>query len=426
MSRGGAVADAMSTWHGECKVESQGRSLLVLTGCHSMLSLNILNGGDCCGDFCAQAHNCSISEVHVTQSDIEVGDPAELDFERLFHLLTSPDQVPQAEPLFQDSEILVHGPENAIESTVSGHHLGVEISPLVQKRNSPAENLLNQYVQRDLIHGSDDTSTTLLKPEPPSVDVPQVEVSENVFLEVLSDEPVSTGILPDLKATLEIDSDAKSTADQTEVIVERTDVEKVGQSGLVDVNTNRRQVTPRLQTEIMPEVDRHESGEGKLTSADTNFSSQLLPQEEVVQQPLPAQRVIQQIVEQAIPEFPTVQQQESQSFTIRLDPPELGEVVIEMKKSEDGVAMRVTATVPATQLLLDQNQHELSQSMHEFQGDLNLEFGGNEQSTNSHQSQSEFVSEPEWFPREFSRSPPNLQAQGDSRSGNSDWHDFRA
>jgi hypothetical protein len=67
--------------------------------------------------------------------------------------------------------------------------------------------------------------------------------------------------------------------------------------------------------------------------------------------------------------------QESESLTLRLDPPELGEMVIELSKTRDGLAIRVSAREAVTMEMLFSRGHEIESHLRGRDVDLkSLEF----------------------------------------------------
>ena len=69
-----------------------------------------------------------------------------------------------------------------------------------------------------------------------------------------------------------------------------------------------------------------------------------------------------QIAARAIGEAEVLETGDSSRFRIRLDPPELGSVLVELQKSASGTTITVTAAEPATQQLLQDSLQQLNQS----------------------------------------------------------------
>ena len=106
------------------------------------------------------------------------------------------------------------------------------------------------------------------------------------------------------------------------------------------------------------------------------------------------QSVTQQVAEQTMAQIANNSNKQDSSFTVRLDPPELGEVLVSLKKSEGGIIMRVSAIEKTTQALLQLNELDLSQAMTEHQGDVTMEFGSQSDFESSMFSeQNEFVTQ---------------------------------
>lgn len=61
--------------------------------------------------------------------------------------------------------------------------------------------------------------------------------------------------------------------------------------------------------------------------------------------------------------------------TLRLDPPELGEVLVQMTRESTGIFIRIAAVEPTTQGLLAKHAQELMDSFHDQQAHMNLELG---------------------------------------------------
>lgn len=92
------------------------------------------------------------------------------------------------------------------------------------------------------------------------------------------------------------------------------------------------------------------------------------------QQSQPIKTATTQLAEQSLAQISNQANTKDSSFTVRLDPPELGEVVVNLKKSEGGIVMRIAAVEKSTQTLLELNQFDLSQAMTENGQDVTMEF----------------------------------------------------
>lgn len=88
-----------------------------------------------------------------------------------------------------------------------------------------------------------------------------------------------------------------------------------------------------------------------------------------------SQKVVQQVMEPTLLQMESVQRNGNTEFTVRLDPPELGEILVRLKKSEGGILMRVTAIEKTTQAILEQNEQDLMKSMSDNGAEVSLEFG---------------------------------------------------
>ncbi|MEP3482279.1 MAG: flagellar hook-length control protein FliK [Fuerstiella sp.] len=122
-------------------------------------------------------------------------------------------------------------------------------------------------------------------------------------------------------------------------------------------------------------VDSQEELLTESTSAadsDLDLLQQLLPRETstVIGQSVEADAVRQeeslslprQIAARVIGEAEVLETGDASRFRMRLDPPELGSVMIEMQKTASGTTITVTAADPATQQLLQDSLQQLNQS----------------------------------------------------------------
>jgi hypothetical protein len=113
-------------------------------------------------------------------------------------------------------------------------------------------------------------------------------------------------------------------------------------------------------------TDQSLSGMGGNRSA-TSFTESMTAE---MRQPLSAQvsrAVLEHIQRQGA--------QDSESLTLRLDPPELGEMVIELSKTRDGLAIRVSAREAVTMEMLFARGHEIESHLRGREVDLkSLEF----------------------------------------------------
>lgn len=71
----------------------------------------------------------------------------------------------------------------------------------------------------------------------------------------------------------------------------------------------------------------------------------------------------EQIANEAVKHAEVVKHQGQQRFTMRLDPPELGKLVVEMERTERGIALRVNAVDPATLGLIQSSVDELNSNL---------------------------------------------------------------
>lgn len=76
-----------------------------------------------------------------------------------------------------------------------------------------------------------------------------------------------------------------------------------------------------------------------------------------------APNLAEQIATEAVRHADVVKHQGQQRFTMRLDPPELGKLVVEMQRTEKGLTMRVNAADPVTLGLIQSSLDELNTSL---------------------------------------------------------------
>lgn len=86
--------------------------------------------------------------------------------------------------------------------------------------------------------------------------------------------------------------------------------------------------------------------------------------------------VAQQVLGQSLPHI-IAGNGNDETLTIRLDPPELGEVLVRIQKSDGGIAIRVAALEPSTQLFLEQHADDLSEFMSTNNDGLTMELETN-------------------------------------------------
>lgn len=106
-----------------------------------------------------------------------------------------------------------------------------------------------------------------------------------------------------------------------------------------------------------------------------------------------APNLAEQIASEAVKHAEIVKHQGQQRFTMRLDPPELGKLVVEMERTDKGLTMRVNAVDPATlgliQTSLEELNSNLSQQDSVFQ-EMNIDVttgGASEESFNDRSSE---------------------------------------
>lgn len=138
------------------------------------------------------------------------------------------------------------------------------------------------------------------------------------------------------------------------------------------------------------------------------------------------QSVTQQVAEHTMAQIAKNSSSQDSSFTVRLDPPELGEVLVSLKKSEGGIIMRVAAIEKTTQALLQLNEVDLSQAMTDHQNDVTMEFGSQSDFENSMFSeQNEFVTQRHSMTRHQANSTQSNSLQNLTTSEDS-VHNFTA
>jgi len=76
-----------------------------------------------------------------------------------------------------------------------------------------------------------------------------------------------------------------------------------------------------------------------------------------------APNLAEQIAAEAVKHAEVVKHQGQQRFTMRLDPPELGKLIVEMQRTEHGLTMRVNAADPVTLGLIQSSLEELNASL---------------------------------------------------------------
>ncbi len=117
-----------------------------------------------------------------------------------------------------------------------------------------------------------------------------------------------------------------------------------------------------------------------------------------------AGKVIQKVVEETMSQLSSAQSKVDSSFSVRLDPPELGEVLVRLKKTEGGIMMRIAAIESTTQQLLEQNETHLSDSLQDHQSELSMELGDRSEFSQT----DEFY---DWGANESRGSGPSIQSQ---------------
>ncbi len=139
-----------------------------------------------------------------------------------------------------------------------------------------------------------------------------------------------------------------------------------------------------------------------------------------------AGKVIQKVVEETMAQLSAAQSKIDSSFSVRLDPPELGEVLVRLKKTEGGIMMRIVAIDPTTQQLLEQHETDLSESLLSEQSELSMELGDRSEFQRSDQFY-DWETNPNWLGNQSSRPGSNSDSwsvQTKSQSANP--HDFMA
>ena len=161
--------------------------------------------------------------------------------------------------------------------------------------------------------------------------------------------------------------------------------------GYAPVKADLADVVSESTVEIQQPVELSE----QLTSTERDAQQiEVPPKMEVVETPLPEtrqvdakthlkseqplqQRAMQQVVEETMAHLSVYRGRgASSSLTVRLDPPELGEVLVKLERTSDGLQMRVTATETETQQFLQSHEQDLAGLMSDFQDDVSLDFGG--------------------------------------------------
>ncbi|MCA8998162.1 MAG: flagellar hook-length control protein FliK [Planctomycetaceae bacterium] len=83
-------------------------------------------------------------------------------------------------------------------------------------------------------------------------------------------------------------------------------------------------------------------------------------------------RMIHPVVQEALLRGTQVQRSGSEEFLVRLDPPELGEVVVQMTRKDKGFRLKVRAVDPQTHLLFEQHAGELQEALLESGGEFEV------------------------------------------------------
>ncbi len=109
-----------------------------------------------------------------------------------------------------------------------------------------------------------------------------------------------------------------------------------------------------------------------LVDSDLELLQQLLPRQastplgQLTESQLSRQQnsvdIAQQIAARSLSEAEVLDPGDSSRFRIRLDPPELGKLLVELHKTAQGTTVTVTAADPATQQLLRDSLQQLNQS----------------------------------------------------------------
>jgi len=143
--------------------------------------------------------------------------------------------------------------------------------------------------------------------------------------------------------------------------VQRTDLSGITDSGIaqaVPVRSRSSSVEPL--TGLM--ASDHPDSMGALMSVSGLSTGPAMGEQPTI---LP-QRTIDQIVSSTMIESSLVEREGSQQFQIRLDPPELGGLSMEIHRASDGrVSVHVSAVSAETHALLERHSREISQALHD-------------------------------------------------------------
>ncbi|QDT32810.1 Flagellar hook-length control protein FliK [Thalassoglobus polymorphus] len=142
-----------------------------------------------------------------------------------------------------------------------------------------------------------------------------------------------------------------------------------------------------------------------------------------------AGKVIQKVVAETMAQLSAAQSKIDSSFSVRLDPPELGEVLVRLKKTEGGLMMRIVAIDPTTQQLLEHHETELSESLQSEQpeqSELSMELGDRSEFQRSDQFY-DWETNENWLGNQPSRSGINSNSSSvQTRTQSTNPHDFMA
>lgn len=198
----------------------------------------------------------------------------------------------------------------------------------------------------------------------------------------LTDQKASSSEIVDAVSSLQVEGTQTSIDDFNDIQHHM----KGGDAQSPDLSLETSGETFQQDVDLSVQSVEATAGETLSSFSLSSVDIELMPQQTHRQQNLAA-KASQQIATHVSAEMTAIASASTsnleQTLTVRLDPPELGEVIVRLKKSEGGLLMRVTAIEETTQTLLQLNQSELMEAMGEQSGDVTLEFSNDSDANDS-------------------------------------------
>ena len=199
----------------------------------------------------------------------------------------------------------------------------------------------------------------------PEETTPGSESDPIVELESLAEQSnADDPVLDDSDTTEESSTNFKSVTGSIESIdsdVKQTPVE------MEEPNHSLQSANPQQRSTSTIQPNHHADGVQNYVEQTLNPNPKIDTNPKVTSQP-----VIQQVVSETMDRMSMVRKVGTSDFTVRLDPPELGEVLVKLRKADDGIKVRVRAVNSETQTLVADNIQNLSDALLEFDSTLDL------------------------------------------------------